>query len=185
MLPDPEDDLSLVDGEGSLTSGGIHQEDSLTLGDDTTVNSGLVTEMTSLTSDNSPGRRRKRPTGIDADSINKESNEAESKGGGKRRGSVLLSQAFSKGAKILPDAVSPSSARRRMSSLVSPMGKGFKLFSNRNDDLGEIDPYMPAIRFRERMDKRYEKAKRRKGEVAEIVGNAGHIKVEFNVERTR
>ena len=191
MLPDDVEDGQLtvnngIHAEDSLSTGGLHEDDSLTLGDISAVGNDKDSVTTSPT--NGRGQERKRPAAIDT-SDEDNSSKATSSHGGKRRGSVLLLDAFSKGAKILP---SPSpEARRRMTSLITAPGAlpgafHLNLFQKKQEhDLGEIEPYMPAIRFRERMDRRYDNAKRRKGEVSELVSNAGHIKVAFNVEVTR
>ena len=51
---------------------------------------------------------------------------------------------------------------------------------DRSLDVNKIDPYIPAIKFRNRMDKRYEKFKVRKEEVLEMVANGEHLRKEMN-----
>ena len=56
---------------------------------------------------------------------------------------------------------------------------GIKVFAKKiqeDEEEMKIDPYMPAVKFHERMSRRREKFQRKKEEVAEIVNNAEHNK---------
>ncbi|GMH56224.1 hypothetical protein TrST_g4125 [Triparma strigata] len=50
----------------------------------------------------------------------------------------------------------------------------FSVFGKKQEDIGEIEPYLPAIKFHERMAKRRENFRTRKEIVADIVENAEH-----------
>lgn len=81
--------------------------------------------------------------------------------------SKLTPKFLKKAAPNLPKVVST----RRFSV---DSAKVFSLFNKKKEDLGEIDPYVPAIKFHERMAKRRENFRTRKEIVADIVENAEH-----------
>jgi len=163
-----DEEVSMLQDEESMTLGtlgseGVHVDDSLTLdgGDSLSLGS----------SGKSPGNKKKRGTMA----IDTAANPTSPKKGG-------IMSIFGKGPKVFDKLPSPSpSARRRMSSIFVPVG-GFFGGGKGGGLEEEIEPYMPALKFRERMDRRYENAKRRKHEVAEDVDNAGHRPVAMNIQ---
>jgi len=57
---------------------------------------------------------------------------------------------------------------------------GLRRWSVKDQQESNIEPYQPALKFRARMDKRYDKFKRRKEEINELIENAEHNKIELD-----